>query len=440
MTATWKTKPLRDLADIRVSNVDKKTLPSERPVHLCNYMDVYANEYVTADHSFMAATATRNEIQKFGLRLGDVMITKDSESPDDIGVPSVIVDEIDNLVCGYHLALMRPKLNEICPVYLAKQLAAAEAKRYFGINASGSTRFGIPIGAIESFELPLPELPEQSKIAEVLSTVDRAIAQTEALIAKQQRIKTGLMQDLLTRGIDQHGNLRSEATHAFKDSPLGRIPVEWGVRSLGVALGEARGFLQTGPFGSQLHAHEYTHTGIPVIMPQDILHGRVSTAIIARIPKKRANDLRRHCVVENDIIFSRRGDLTRAAAIRPRETGWLCGTGCFLLRVSSGKMSAKWLAHLYRHHWIQRQIETNSVGSTMPSLNNGVMSQLVAPFPNVDEQHVIADRADAMGTEIESLKKRRKKLRSLKTGLMQDLLTGKVRVTPLLEQAKEATA
>src|SRR5699024_10612205 len=134
------------------------------------------------------------------------MITKDSESPEDIGIPSVIIDEIDKLACGYHLALIRPKAETICPTYLAKQLAASNAKRYFGINASGSTRFGIPIGAIENFEIPTPELVEQSKIAEVLSTVDRAIAQTEALIAKQQRIKTGLMQDLLTRGIDEHGH------------------------------------------------------------------------------------------------------------------------------------------------------------------------------------------------------------------------------------------
>ena len=81
---------------------------------------------------------------------------------------------------------------------------------------------------------PLPPVPdEQAKIAEVLSTVDRAIEETEALIAKQQRIKTGLMQDLLTRGIDEHGNLRSEQTHEFKDSPLGRIPVEWDIASLG---------------------------------------------------------------------------------------------------------------------------------------------------------------------------------------------------------------
>ena len=81
--------------------------------------------------------------------------------------------------------------------------------------------------SLKIFRLSTDQKPEQTKIAEILSTVDQAIEQTEALIAKQQRIKTGLMQDLLTRGIDENGNLRSEDTHEFKDSPLGRIPVEW---------------------------------------------------------------------------------------------------------------------------------------------------------------------------------------------------------------------
>jgi type I restriction enzyme S subunit len=98
----------------------------------------------------------------------------------------------------------------------------------------GTTFAEISKTALSSVELTFPSSkPEQTKIAEILSTVDRAIEQTEALIAKQQRIKTGLMQDLLTRGIDEHGDLRSEQTHQFKDSPLGRIPVEWDHKELG---------------------------------------------------------------------------------------------------------------------------------------------------------------------------------------------------------------
>ena len=134
------------------------------------------------------------------------------------------------------------------------------------IGSAGQQR--VPASFLESFKVPAIAKLEQTKIAEILSTVDQAIEQTEALTAKQQRIKTGLMQDLLTRGIDENGNLRSEETHEFKDSPLGRIPVEWDVKRLGIALRRICGFLQTGPFGSQLHAHEYVHEGVPVVMPQ----------------------------------------------------------------------------------------------------------------------------------------------------------------------------
>ena len=143
---------------------------------------------------------------------------------------------IDDLVCGYHLALIRPNPEQLDSIYLAKQLSTSQVARYFAIQASGSTRYGLPILRLKLLKSLLPPKPEQTKIAEILSTVDRAIEQTEALIAKQQRIKTGLMQDLLTRGIDEHGNLRSEQTHQFKDSPLGRIPVEWEVRKMESSL------------------------------------------------------------------------------------------------------------------------------------------------------------------------------------------------------------
>ena len=179
MNANWSTCKLGDIADVRVSNVDKKTSNAETPVKLCNYMDVYANDYVTKSIDFMAASASKSEIERFRLQAGDVIITKDSETPDDIGVPAVVTDSIDGLVCGYHLALVRPRSDIVDSIYLAKQLSTAPIARYFALNASGSTRFGLPISAIEDTRIPVAPKPEQSKIAEILSTVDRAIEQTE---------------------------------------------------------------------------------------------------------------------------------------------------------------------------------------------------------------------------------------------------------------------
>ena len=310
----------------------------------------------------------------------------------------------------------------------------------FRLASQGSTFEAINSSELKQWPILHPkDKAEQAKIAEVLSTVDLAIEDTEALIAKQQRIKTGLMQDLLTRGIDEHGNLRSEHTHEFKDSPLGRIPVEWEVMTLGAMLKRARGNLQTGPFGSQLHAHEYVHEGTPVIMPQDILNGQISTSLIARIPEWRANELRRHRLLPNDIVFSRRGDLSRASGIGEREAGWICGTGCFLLRVSADTIDSTWLANVYRHHNVQRQVDTNAVGSTMPSLNNAVMENLTIAFPKANEQKEIVRRCEAAEDGIASTFDQLAKMRALKRGLMQDLLTGNRRVTPLLEQREAVT-
>ena len=429
MNTNWTTRKLRDIADVRVSNVDKKTSDAETPVKLCNYMDVYANDYVTQSIDFMAASASKSEIERFRLQAGDVIITKDSETPDDIGVPAVVTDSIDRLVCGYHLALIRPRSNATNSIFLAKQLSSAPIARYFSLNASGSTRFGLPVSVIENARIPVASKPEQAEIAEILFRIDRAIEQTETLITKQQRIKIGLMQDLLIRGIDEHGNLRSEQTHQFKDSQLGRVPRRWRVQSLGTALHRANGHIQTGPFGSQLHAHEYVHEGIPVVMPQDIVDRSISIGSIARVPRNRADDLGRHRTEFNDVVFSRRGDLSRAAAIGEREVGWLCGTGCFLLRVSPDAIHAPWLVDAYRHHRVQRQIDANAIGLTMPSLNNSVMEQLRVAFPGINEQKEIARHRQELDATIRTLLDHLLKMRHIKTGLMKQLLTGRRRVT-----------
>ncbi|WP_421241888.1 hypothetical protein [Aeromonas enteropelogenes] len=147
--SNFYTAKLQDIAMVLVSNVDKKTYSGQKKVVLCNYMDVYSNDYITADLAFMESTASDKEISQFTLKKGDIVITKDSESPFDIGVPAVVVDDIPNLVCGYHLAIIRPDLTQVDPYYLAKQLSDDACVKYFGKVAAGSTRFGLSNGAIK---------------------------------------------------------------------------------------------------------------------------------------------------------------------------------------------------------------------------------------------------------------------------------------------------
>src|SRR5690606_6934669 len=109
----WDLSKLSNIAQVIVSNVDKKFEEYEAPVLLCNYMDVYQNEYITSNLEFMRGSASEAEIDKFSLRRGDVLITKDSETADDIASAAVVTDEIRNLICGYHLAILRPDIERM---------------------------------------------------------------------------------------------------------------------------------------------------------------------------------------------------------------------------------------------------------------------------------------------------------------------------------------
>jgi len=190
--------PLSSVAFRRFSSVDKLALPSEEPVRLCNYLDVYQNDYVTAEMKFMHATATPDEVTQFGLKVGDVLITKDSESPDDIGIPCVIDSTAPDLLCGYHLALIRPNQTRIDPTYLALQLAHNRLASYFGQQAVGSTRYGLSVAAIANAPVLLPPLEEQREAGKQIRLQDVQINQYEAELRKLTSIKSGLMTDLLT--------------------------------------------------------------------------------------------------------------------------------------------------------------------------------------------------------------------------------------------------
>ena len=154
--AHWQVGRLRTLTEMRVSNVDKHSKDGEIPVRLCNYVDVYKNDSITAELHFMTATATASEIERFRLEPGDVLITKDSETWNDIGVPALVESSADDLICGYHLALLRPLNGTLNGNYLFRALQTAPIAYQFHASANGVTRYGLTHDAIKSALLPLP--------------------------------------------------------------------------------------------------------------------------------------------------------------------------------------------------------------------------------------------------------------------------------------------
>ena len=174
----WKQQKLGIVADVKLSNVDKLTIENERVVRLCNYTDVYKNSFINSEksESFMLASCNENEYEKFILKKGQVAITKDSETPNDIGVSTYISEDFEDVVLGYHLALITPDDDKLNGQFLHYWLNTKQAKRYFENNAGGSgQRCTLVLDCIKSTPLYLPKLSTQAKIAKVLSDLDTKI-------------------------------------------------------------------------------------------------------------------------------------------------------------------------------------------------------------------------------------------------------------------------
>ncbi|MCY4532209.1 MAG: restriction endonuclease subunit S [Gammaproteobacteria bacterium] len=226
MPNNWEVRPLRSVVEYVVSNVDKKLYVDEIPVRLCNYTDVYNNEFITMAVNFMQATASEAEITKFGVTVNDVIITKDSESPDDIGVPALVRETACKLVCGYHLALLRPLEQKIDGSFLFRCLQAKPIRLQLELAANGITRFGIPKTDIGAMRLPIPPLVQQHAIVNYL---DREMSRLDALVAAKERVlkllaekRRALITRAVVRGLDPCVPLRDSGIPW-----LGEIPEKW---------------------------------------------------------------------------------------------------------------------------------------------------------------------------------------------------------------------
>ncbi len=194
----WKTYKLSSIAKVIVSNVDKKSKANERPVRLCNYTDVYYNDYITSKISFMEATASKAQIGKFTLRVGDILITKDSETPDDIAIPALVDEPLTNVLCGYHLAIVRPNECLADGAFLSGLFALPKTRYYFSCLANGATRFGLTVSALEDAAFRIPPIREQQAIARVFRAFSKEILNLEDQASLLKSEKTALMQQLLT--------------------------------------------------------------------------------------------------------------------------------------------------------------------------------------------------------------------------------------------------
>ena len=204
----WGVKRLKNVSDVKPSNVDKHIFPDEIQVRLCNYTDVYYNDFISESTELKPGSCNQMEFEKFRLKKGDVIITKDSESPDDIGIPCLVKDDFDDVVCGYHLTLIRPQTMD--GGFIFRFIQSDRTRRYFEIHSNGITRYGLGKSSIENLSLPFPPISEQNEIVSYLDEhtqlIDKTISIEEKRIELLKEYRQSLISEVVTGKIDVRVN------------------------------------------------------------------------------------------------------------------------------------------------------------------------------------------------------------------------------------------
>ena len=282
-----------------------------------------------------------------------------------------------------------------------------------------------------------PPLVEQHAIATILDSVDEAIRQTDAVIVKLRQVKAGMLHDLLTCGLDENGELRDPIRHPeqFKGSPIGLIPKGWEIITMVEACSKGGGSIQTGPFGSQLHAEDYVKQGTPIITVEHIGELEIVHKNLPQVCDQDLFRLRKYTLAMNDLVFSRVGAIDRCAMVSKNEDGWLFSGRCLRVRPGKQGINSKYLCYQLNSHRCRTWILNNSVGSTMKCLNTTILGLVPLLLSAKHEQEQIGTILFEFDQQIREGSKDLAKLHVIKQGLMHDLLTGKVRVPKNLLEA-----
>lgn len=303
-------------------------------------------------------------------------------------------------------------------------------------RASGTTFLEISGSEFGDIDLSIPSTDLAIKIAEILDTLDVAIRGAEAVVAKLKAMKLGLLHDLLTRGIDANGDLRppqSEAPYLYKQTPLGWLPEEWDAAKLPQLATANRPVLRTGPFGSSLKGEHWRETGRPVITIGSFGENGFLKDELLFIDEKKAITMIEYEVFEGDLVFSRVADVGRSLVVAPEQVGWIMSSNLMRISVDSKKLSPELLHAQLRNSVSLRKRMSQLVNSAGRDVaNSAVMLALDFAVPQPHEQEEIIKIIEANDETLKCEEEQLEKLRLQKSGLMDDLLTGRVPVTPLL--------
>ena len=379
----WEVKRLKRASHVFPSNVDKKSHEAETPVLLCNYTDVYYNEVINSEIDFMAATASSEQMAKFTLRAGDTIITKDSETADDIAVAAYVPADLPGVVCGYHLSIVRP-LAATNGAFVKRFFDSTYAKSCFAVLANGLTRVGLGQYELDNVKLPFPPLVEQTLVAAFL---DRETAKIDELVAEQRHLMELLKekrQAVISHAVTKGMNPRAPVKRSSIEW-LGDVPAHWEVRRISSIITKiTNGYV--GPTRDILEEE-----GVRYLQSLHIKANEIRFEVPYFVSEEWSNRHSKSILEAGDVLIVQTGDIGQAAVVTKEFVGCNCHALIIVAPVRR-MVDGEWISWVLNSEYGFHTLLSIQTGALHPHLNCGDVKDIMIPLPPLAEQRHIVER------------------------------------------------
>ena len=380
-------------------------------IPIVNYMDVYRNEGIYLKDLKGLVHLTTDEINRFNVKKGDVFFTRTSETKEEIGYATVLLEDIKDGVFSGFVLRARTESTKLNLLFRKYCFSSSIARSQIYATSSISTRALTNGGSLSLVRIPLPPLPEQQKIAEILATVDEQISTTQAIIDKSKELKKGLMQKLFSEGIGHT---------EFKDTKIGRIPKDWEiVRAEDLCLKVTDGTHDS---------PKKKESGYNLVTSKNLKNGKLDFNTCYKISEADYIDVNKRSYVEQfDVLFGMIGTIGNPVIVEQNEIDFAVkNVGIF--KTNGDENLGLWLCQYFNTEKITNYIIRQKNSSTQSFVALGLLRSFPIANPPLEERDKIVEILSGADAKIEKEEQEKAQLEQLKKGLMQQLLTGQKRV------------
>lgn len=424
-----KTVRLGNIANVDLSNVDKKTKEGEKSVKLCNFVDVYYNWAITnsLEPDLMIATANDNQIERFRIKKGQVAITKDSETRDDIGVSTYIADDISDCVLGYHCALITPIETELDGAYLNALFHTQYAIKYFGDKASGSgQRYTLTKEIIEDFPVVMPDtIDEQKNLARILANIDHKITLNDSICADLEAMAKQIYDYWFVQFDfpDEKGKpYKTNGGKMVYNDELNRsIPASW--QSTTIETISKR--VKVGFVGTVDKYYCDKTVGFPIVRPAEMSNEGINYQSLRHITVDFYEKNKKSQVHKGDIILSRCGKDGIPNKYDSDEPAQVLNA--VIIEPDIEKASSDFLIEMLKSDYSQKQIEFGTSGSVQGVVNTSIIANIKLPYKKEIVQ-LFSERIESISLWMSNTKKENMQLLELRDFLLPMLMNGQIKI------------